>query len=149
MGGGGLGLFNGKRMPFSHESSMKVGCSRVIIRIAPAALAPTHPPRRLEANCAKYSIPFSQDAFIDISISVFFSCVSANRKIMTTISPLPEFTREPPSYNSVKRDLDYRNKISTKVWPDKNKFVQAAMRIEQLMEDPVQIYQPANEGLFG
>lgn len=78
----------------------------------------------------------------------FFTCVCTNKKIMTSILPPPEFTvHGPPFYNSGKFPyLDYRDKISTKVWPDKNKFVQAAMRIEQHMEE--HRYQPANEQLF-
>jgi hypothetical protein len=35
-----------------------------------------------------------------------------------------------------------------KVWPDKNKFVEAAIRIERHMEDPLHAYQKTNEGLF-
>ena len=61
--------------------------------------------------------------------------------------PPPEFTPDgPPNYNSVKRDLYHIP--SLKVWRDKNKFVQAAIRIEQHMEDPVHRNQPANEKLF-
>lgn len=65
----------------------------------------------------------------------------------TSILPPPEFTPDgPPNYNSVKRDLYHIP--SLKVWRDKNKFVQAAIRIEQHMEDPVHRNQPANEKLF-